>query len=232
MLIKKGVLNTDEAKDIEAESDAETNSVNPARQSVWQIPSSIKSIQLFGDMRFRYEYRGVDNLPGAAPSTYYRERLRYALRVGLRGDLTDNFNYGFRLETGSWARSPWVTFGNNTTPGSVSPSDKAGSGIYVGQVYLGWRPEDWLQLIIGRMPQPLYTTPMVWSPNISPEGLFEKFNTDVGPVNLFADFGQFDYQNPTEATDPFLGDLFVLAWQAGAKGQFTKNLSYEIAPVL
>ena len=50
------------------------------------------------------------------PGTFYRERFRYALRFGLRGELVDNFNYGIRLETSNNPRSPWDTFGNNTTP--------------------------------------------------------------------------------------------------------------------
>ena len=75
---------------------------------------------LCGDIR--YEYRGADNLPGASPSTFYRERFRYAFRAGIRGDLFDDFNYGLRLETATNPRSPWSTFGNNTTAGAVTPS--------------------------------------------------------------------------------------------------------------
>jgi len=81
-------------------------------------------------LRLRYEYRGVDNSAGASPDTFYRERMRYALRVGLRGDLYDDFSYGVRLETANNPRSPWDTFGNNTTAGSVTPSDKNSSGVY------------------------------------------------------------------------------------------------------
>jgi len=80
--------------------------------SKWKIADTIKSIQLFGDVRFRYEYRGANNLAGASPSTFYRERFRYAFRAGIRGDLFDDFNYGIRLETSTNPRSPWATFGN------------------------------------------------------------------------------------------------------------------------
>ena len=231
-LEQKGVLTSDEANELKAEEAADETNQPPPPPSVFKVADTFKSIQLFGDVRLRYEYRGVDNLPGIAPSTYYRERYRYALRFGIRGDLVDNFFYGIRLETGTWARSPWDTFGNNGTAGSVSPSDRSSSGISIGQLYLGWRPESWLQIQAGRMPQPLYTTPMVWSPNLNPEGFYEKLSYDIGDANVFAGFGQFDYQDPTSATGFPLSDFFMLAWQVGVKGTIGKNWSYEIAPVL
>lgn len=231
-LEQKGVLTESEANELKAEESADETNQPPPQPSVWKVANTFKSIQLFGDVRLRYEYRGADNIPGATPGTYYRERYRYALRFGIRGDLVDNFYYGIRLETGTWARSPWDTFGNNGTAGSVSPSDKSSSGINIGQIYLGWRPTDWLQLTAGRMAQPLYTTPMVWSSNLNPEGFFEKLNYDIGNANVFASFGQFDYQDPTEAIEIPSSDLFVLAWQLGVKGSITKDLSYEVAPVL
>jgi hypothetical protein len=231
-LEQKGVLTTDEANELKTEEAADATNQPPPPPSVWKVANTFKSIQLFGDVRLRYEYRDADNLPGASQSKYYRERYRYALRFGIRGDLVDNFYYGIRLETGTWARSPWDTFGNNGTAGSVSPSDKSSSGIGIGQLYLGWKPEDWLQIQAGRMPQPLYTTPMVWSPNLNPEGFFEKLSYDLGDANVFASFGQFDYQDPTTAVGLPSSDLFLLAWQVGVKGSITKNLSYEIAPVI
>src|SRR6185312_1724793 len=152
--------------------------------SKWKIADTIKSVQLFGDVRFRYEYRGAENQPGVGPSTFYRERFRYAFRAGIRGDLFDDFNYGLRLETSTNPRSPWATFGNNTTAGATTPSDKAQSGINLGQAYLGWHPADWFEMTIGRMPNPLYVTPLVWDSDINPEGAFEKFKYNIGDVNL------------------------------------------------
>ena len=233
MLIKKGILTEDEAKKIEAETVAEqTNAMSNPPISGLKISDSIKAMQLFGDVRLRYEYRGADNAPGATPDTYYRERFRYALRVGIRGDLYDDFSYGIRLETSNNPRSPWDTFGNNTTSGSVTPSDKNSSGIYLGQVFLNWHPADWYEMTVGRMAMPLYTTPMVWDSDINPEGAFEKFKYTIDNVDLFADFGQFDYQNPSSASELPSSDTFLLAWQAGANVRIGKDMSFKIAPML
>jgi hypothetical protein len=233
-LIEKGIITRSEASKIEAEIAArQTNAVHetpPVPASGIKVSDTVKNMQLFGDVRFRYEYRGADNVPGASPDTFSRERGRYAARVGLRGDLFDDFNYGIRLETANNPRSPWSTFGNNTTSGSVTPSDKNSSGIYLGQVYLGWHPEPWYEMTIGRMPMPLYTTPMVWDSDINPEGAFEKIKYSVGDMDVFADFGQFVYQNPASTSASVTGDTFVLAWQVGGQARLGHDMSFKLAP--
>jgi hypothetical protein len=236
-LEQKGVLTVDEANELKAENAAEhaageTNIVNQLPASKWKLADSIKTMGLYGDFRLRYEYRGVDNAPEVTPNTYYRERFRYALRFGLRGDLYDDFSYGIRLETSNNPRSPWDTFGTSTTGGSVTPSDKNSSGIFLGQAFLNWHPTSWYEMTVGRMPMPLYTTPMVWDSDINPEGAFEKFKYTIGNVDLFADFGQFDYQNPGSATVSPSGDTFLLTWQAGANVRFGKDMSAKVAPML
>src|SRR5690348_15100035 len=91
-LVQKGILTDQEAKDLMSE----TMQTNQVSSSKWKISDAIKSIQLFGDLRFRYEYRGADNAPGSGSTKddYVRERFRYAVRIGIRGDLFDNFYYG------------------------------------------------------------------------------------------------------------------------------------------
>src|SRR5579871_99983 len=77
-LVKKGVLTQKEATEIKEEN---TTNIAVLPATKWKISDSIKSIGLYGDLRFRYEYRGVDN-PQAdgltTGNTYYRERFRYA----------------------------------------------------------------------------------------------------------------------------------------------------------
>ena len=230
LLIKKGILTTDEAKKIKTEmASAQTNVMDSMPASKWKISNAIKDIGLYGDLRLRYEYRSADNAPGVPPNTFYRERFRYALRLGLRGDLYDNFNYGLRVETSTNPRSPWVTFADDSNP---TPSAKTSDGIFVGQAYIGWHPTSWYEMTVGRMPMLLYTTPMVWDSDICPEGAFEKFKFEVGDWNLFADFGQFDYQDPSSANRFPSGDVFLLAWQAGASVNICKDMSAKFAPVL
>jgi len=237
-LVKKGILTSKEAQEIQAEN---TTNITVLPATKWKIADSIKSIGLFGDARFRYEYRGADNPKGAALTpgdTYYRERFRYALRFGIKGDLYDNWSYGIRVETSANPRSPWVTFADDTgkaNSGGVSggtPSDKTSDFLNVGQVYLNWHPADWYEMTVGRMPNPLYMTPMVWDSDINPEGAFEKFKYSVGKVDLFADFGQFDYENVNPAQRNPSSDAFILAWQLGANVKIAKDMAFKVAPVV
>ncbi len=225
-LIQKGVLTEKEGKDLMSETD--TNLVSASK---WRLNDAIKNITLFGDIRFRYEYRGADNAPKTGVNTddYARERFRYAVRIGLKGDLFDNFYYGLRLETSTNPRSPWVTFGDDTNP---TPSAKNSDGINIGQAYLGWRPASWYEMTVGRMPMPLYVTPLLWDSDINPEGAAEKFKFSVGNADLFANFGQFLYQNTNPSSDVPSSDTFILAWQLGANVKLTKDIAFKIAPAI
>lgn len=229
-LVQKGILTEKEAKDVMSE----TTLTNQVSASKWKINDAIKSIQLFGDVRFRYEYRGADNAPGSGSlkDDYYRERFRYAVRVGIKGDLFDNFYYGLRLETSSNPRSPWVTFGDDGSQSNPTPSAKNSDGINIGQVYLGWKPTDWFEMTVGKMPMPLYTTPMMWDSDINPEGAVEKFKFSLGEVDFFANFGQFLYQDTNPDAGIPSSDTFMLAWQLGANVKLAKDISLKVAPVI
>ena len=77
------------------------------------------------------------------------------------------------------------------------PFSKSGYSLYIGLAYLGWRPTPWLDISVGRVPQPLYTTPMVWDSDYTPEGAVEKFKFTIGPVDYFATLGKYVYQDDT-----------------------------------
>ena len=238
VLVKKGILTEQEAQSVKAEAeDTQTNLVSASK---WKISNAIKDIGLFGDLRFRYEYRGVETVDNQLG---YRQRFRYALRAGIKGDLFDDFYYGIRLETASNPRSPWVTFGDETSYPFPGPFSKTNDGLGIGQVFLGWRAADWLELTVGKMPNPMYTTALIWDTDINPEGAAERFKHSFGNLDLFATFGQFLYQdtNPDQGipTIPsFMGsalnqsDVFLLAWQVGAELKFNHDLALKIAPTL
>jgi len=155
----------------------------------WKLSTSITELELFGDVRLRYQYVGgetKDRGPVAAPGAgiagtndwQERERERYRLRLGLRGTLMDDWFFGVRLETNNNARSTNVTFGDDTassTPGGGGPFEKNSDTVYVGQAYGGYKGFPDTTLTAGRMPNPLLNTRMVWDPDINPEGLAEQW---------------------------------------------------------
>jgi hypothetical protein len=251
-LVAKGILKQDEADELKSESS--TNAPSPGLDSLkFKLSKAFKSVEIFGDLRFRYEYRSAEGMympPGGAAQEYHdsADRWRYALRLGVRGDLADNLYYGLRLETSPNPRSTWNTFGNSSPSTYYGPFSKNNNfSIYVGQAYLGWRPADWVDLSVGKVPQPLYTTPMVWDSDFAPEGLVEKFKYSYGPVDYFATFGQYVYQDVTPGSDyAILGgddaavnigqfsdqNAYMLVWQLGATYHVDPELSVKVAPVI
>jgi hypothetical protein len=156
----------------------------------WKLSTSITEMELYGDLRLRFDYRGGETKstgPVAAPSAgvagtndwQERDRVRYRLRLGLRGTLLDDWFFGVRLETANGARSTNVTFGDDTassTPGGGGPFEKNSDIVYVGQAYGGYKGFPDFTFTAGRMPNPLViANRLVWDPDINPEGLAEQW---------------------------------------------------------
>jgi hypothetical protein len=235
-LVERGILKADEAAALKDES-----LTNTPAGTKFKISDAIKSMELFGDLRFRYEYRAAEVAPSKYGGAYdAANRWRYALRIGVRGDLTDDFYYGLRLETSPNPRSTWNSFANSGTGQSpyYGPFSKANNySLFIGLAYLGWRPTSWLDVSLGRMPQPLYTTPMVWDSDFTPEGLVEKFKFTVGQADLFATLGQYEYQDTTPSTGKAFvfgnaPNAYLMSWQAGVNYHFNQDVSAKFAPVL
>ncbi len=198
----------------------------------WKLFPALNELELYGDARIRYEYRG-GRLPSNDPTHpndwYERERERYRLRIGLRGTLADDWFFGIRLETSTNPRSTNVTFGDD---GSSGPFAKNSDGVYVGQAYFGYKGFPGLTTWGGRFPVPFVNTTMVWDDDINVEGLAQQykhtfvlgaepppppsFSKDgkavvAGPkpepflkLDIFANFGQFVYNdaNPENPIGP------------------------------
>ena len=232
-LVKKGVLSNQEAEDVRA---AEEKDYSSSAASKINLSSSIKSITFYGDLRLRYEMRDgtVDrgDLNGANGvyahgDSQSRSRWRYRLRFGFKGDLYDNFFYGVRAATGYQNdRSGNVTFGD-TDNGGVFGNTKSLFGI--DRAYIGWKPTDYLTLTGGKMENPLYTTNLVWSDDLSPTGAAEQFDKKVTDnLEVFATAGQFVYGDSADNTANLTGganydDIFLFAEQVGVKYKFDDN---------
>lgn len=243
LFVKKGLVTQQEADQVKAEADAmRTNEVAAMEAaSRWKISKGIKDIGLYGDLRLRYEDRTAQTL---ANGKIDLNRLRTAVRLGLKGDAFDNFYYGVRLDTSGNPRSSWVTLGSSSSGAPFNgPFGKSTFGVDVGQVYLGWKPTSWLDLTAGKMPMPLYTTPMVWDSDFYPEGLAEHLTYTVGHADLWGNFGQFVYEdvNPTTATGG-LGingltgqnseNVFQFAWQGGVTYHITTNVTAKVGATI
>ncbi|HEY2681615.1 MAG TPA: putative porin, partial [Candidatus Udaeobacter sp.] len=198
----------------------------------WKLFPAITELELYGDARLRYEYRG-GRLPSddaSHPNDWYeRERERYRLRIGLRGTLLDDWFFGIRLETSTNPRSTNVTFGDDSSNG---PFAKNSDGINVGQAYLGYKGFPGFTFWGGRFAPTFVNTSLLWDDDINVEGLAQQwkhtfvFGGEPPPppsfakdgkavvaskppepflkLDLFANFGQFVYDdtNPENPIGP------------------------------
>src|SRR5215475_469344 len=115
LLLQKGIVTEAEVQKAKADAERirtnEFNNLMPPLESKWKISNAIKNIELFGDLRLRYEYRQAVTPIG---DRLELDRYRYAVRLGLRGEAFDDFYYGLRLDTASNPRSAWLTFGTSS----------------------------------------------------------------------------------------------------------------------
>jgi hypothetical protein len=172
LLVKKKLITDQEAEEVRGELTREAATTSAGK---WKLSAPINEVELYGDMRVRYEQRQgttPDVMPGTpGPNdTLKRSRERYRLRLGLRGTLMDDWFFGLRFETSTNPRSTNVTFGDD-----AGPFGKASDSIGVGQAYLGYSGFRDIRLTVGKMPNPLVTTLMVWDADINPEGMAEQW---------------------------------------------------------
>ena len=168
LLVRKKLITDQEAEGVRAELTKESTSISAGK---WKLSTPITELELYGDARLRYEIRSGET---DSQDTLQRNLPRYRLRLGLRGILADDWFFGVRLETGTNPRSSNVTFGDDSGGGN-GPFAKNSDGIFVGQAYLGYKGFKDITLTVGKMPNPMVSTLMVWDPDINPEGLAEQW---------------------------------------------------------
>ena len=167
LLVRKKLITPQEAEEVRTELVKESTSTSAGK---WKLSTPINELELYGDARFRYDLRSGEDPHN---DTLQRNRERYRLRLGLRGILADDWFFGVRLETSTSPRSSNVTIADDTS--GNGPFAKNSDSINVGQAYLGYRGFKDVTLTVGRMPNPLVTTLMIWDSDINPEGLAEQW---------------------------------------------------------
>ncbi|MBA3850631.1 MAG: hypothetical protein C0502_11665, partial [Opitutus sp.] len=232
LLVRKGIINDQEAEELRAELTKDF-AANTAAGKL-NLSPSLTELRIAGDLRLRYESRAGELSNG---DDQKRDRPRYRLRTALTGKLLQHWGFGLRLESALSNRSTNVTLADDG-----GPYNKTNDGLYLGQIYMTWAPTPEWNFTAGRMPNPLVTTSMVWDGDINPEGLAEQFRTRRGRDEFFVTLAQFIYgtsgnQDPfapiTPATSAGTKDLYLTAWQGGYKRHFEGATRFlQIAPVL
>jgi hypothetical protein len=161
-LVDKGILTADEAKDLRDQAD---NDFKTAFSAKTGMPDWVSGYKISGDVRGRFEQFSGDN-----NALIDRTRLRYRLRFGLTVNMLDNLEAGFRLASGDAKGSA----GNPLSANSTMQDNFSKKSIYIDAAYGKWTALNsggWLlAATVGKMDNPFQFTPMVFDPDITPEG--------------------------------------------------------------
>ncbi len=171
LLVRKKIINAQEAEDVRAELAREYVTTTSAGKM--NLSSSISELKLSGDLRLRYQYDNRDSQVDPAgvgpdedrsPTGTQRSRYRFRLRLNADVKLGSNWFAGVQLQTSQAADSGNQTFENGFN----------NYNIFISRAFLGWHStDDVLTLVAGKQPNPFYTTDLVWDPDINPQGITE-----------------------------------------------------------
>jgi polyhydroxyalkanoate synthesis regulator phasin len=188
-LVSKGVLTEEEGalltKGRTEEAAGQAKALKKA--SKLKVSDAIDNAELYGDIRVRGESRtaksGVDNYD------YSRARLKATL--GIKTE-SGKFYSDLAVSSGGSGRSDnWNMGTATTTAGKGEVNTK--QGVNIKRAMIGYKATDWLTLEAGRLNNPLYTTPMVWDADLTPDAIVEKFNFKLGDTNVFVTGMQNEY---------------------------------------
>jgi hypothetical protein len=193
-------------------------------------------IQIDGDIRLRWqaEYftRGTSaqnpnwaaiaasTLANAIPTitTTDRARLRYRGRFGVTARIDDHFTAVIRLAAGNLTdpTSTDQTLGNffNRNP------------VGIDRAYLQWAPNANVTVMGGHMPNPFFTTNLLFDSDVNPEGVAASVRLPLKTGYLYAT-GSVWYVQENAGPTP---DRFTYAAQVGASGlPLTKSTHLKLA---
>ncbi len=232
-LVDKGILSQSDAKEIVEEIQKESREIETTVKEVAaetakevakneikeggfkfpELPAWVNKIKPFGDLRLRHDTQWKDKDSGSDT----RNRERFRLRFGIKSQVNESTEVGIRLASGSGFQ--------NTTNQSFDAHGR-GKNIFIDRAYAQWKPNENFTLLGGKHKNHLFTSPLVWDPDVNPEGLAESLNFGINDsVSLFANFGQWIVEEiKSENSDPTL-----LAFQLGTAIKPGKNINMQFA---
>lgn len=143
-----------------------------------------------------------------------RERLRVRARLGMLAKISDEWSAGIRLATGS-------------TTDRVSTNQTLGQdfnkySLLVDRAFVKYDPTDWFSVTGGRIPNPWFSTDLVWDEDLNFEGAAATFKPTFGngAIKPFLTFGAFPLK---EENQPVSQGRWMQGFQGGAQWDFSSN---------
>lgn len=201
--------------------------VAQAKQERWgevnAVPEWLDRLKWEGDIRLRYQgdFFADGNSPEAdflaigqdvdnTQEDRHRERIR--LRLGLNANVTPGVDAGVRITTGNTS-DPVST---NQTLGNTGNK----YSLVLDRAFLKVKPFDWLTASGGRIPNPFFSTDLMWDEDLNFEGVAATFtpwlneNRNLMP---FFTVGAFPLQEIEKSASVQSRDKWLYGAQAGAE---------------
>lgn len=191
------------------------------------VPEWVDRLKWSGDFRLRSQgdYYADGNSPGSnfifepdglgsfsdpINTETDRQRLRIRARLELAAKITDNVSAGFRITTGN-TNDPVST---NQTLGS----DFNKFSLVLDRAFVKAKPWDWLLISGGRIPNPFFSTDLVWDDDLNFDGVAATFTPWMHSENdakPFFTVGAFPLQEVESSEFNLARDKWLYAAQAG-----------------
>ena len=168
----------------------------------------------FGQTRAA-DLAAVNSLGIATANTReHRERTRLRARLGVLANISAEWSAGIRLATGS-------------TTDRVSTNQSLGQdfnkyNLLVDRAYIKYDPVEWLSITGGRVPNPWFSTDLVWDEDLNFEGMAATFKPSFGndAFKPFLTVGAFPLK---EENQPASQGRWMQGIQGGAQWDFSSS---------
>jgi len=213
--------------------------VAQAKQERWgdvnAVPEWLDRLKWEGDIRLRYQ----DDLfaDGNAPETVFqafgqnigntledRQRERVRLRLALNANVTSKVDAGIRITTGNTS-DPVST---NQTLGNTGNK----YNLVLDRAFLKLRPIDDLTLWGGRLPNPFFSSDLVWDDDLNFEGAAVSYAPGAldpqRAVKPFVTAGVFPLQEIEENAGNTTADKWLFGAQAGLEWTPNTKRRYKL----
>jgi len=190
----------------------------------------IKGLKFKGDLRLRYEAFSNKGNSSDTAERDDRNRFRFRLRYGFEKKFNDDFKVGFRMATGSTS--------DPTSTNQTMTADFGFKTINIDQAYATYTP-NWAnvgpisgaEVTAGKFKNPFEqgSSDLVWDRDVTPEGIYEKFDfkllkTDNFDLGGYFTAGQFVLQE-NSSSNATTSDANLFAFQLGLEPSLQTSLS-------